>query len=120
MKIALGFAKAQTFWLHFVTSGAIFSKWRRKTKDFKSIEQGYTEGTFSLPFKIPTLCLVGASPKPQKAKAKAKAKMALASLVSSQKQKHTIVKIFMKSDAKKAVFQRVESRTFIVSLVDTR
>ena len=89
-----------------------------KTKDFKSIEQGHTEGTFSLPFKIPTLCLVGASPKPQKAKAKAK--MALASLVSSQKQKHTIVKIFMKSDAKKAVFQRVESRTFIVSLVDTR
>ena len=39
---------------------------------------------------------------------KAKAKMALASLVSSQKQKHTIVKVFMKSDAKKAVFQRGE------------
>ena len=46
--------------------------------------------------------------------------MALASLVSSQKQKRTVVKVFMKSDAKKAVFQRVESRTFIVSLVDTR
>ena len=77
-----------------------------KNQDFKSIEQGHTEGTFSLPFKIPTLCLVGASPKPQKAKAKAK--MALASLVSFQKQKHTIVKVFMKSDAKKAVFQRGE------------
>ena len=61
-----------------------------KKQILKSIEQGHTEGTFSLPFKIPTLCLVGASPKPQKAKAKAK--MALASLVSSQKQKHTIVK----------------------------
>ena len=117
MKIASVFAKAQTFWLHFVTSGAIFSKWRRKTKDFKSIEQGHTEGTFSLPFKIPTSGLVGASPKPQKAKAKAKWHSLRSCL---QKQKHTIVKIFMKSDAKKAVFQRVESRTFIVSLVDTR
>jgi hypothetical protein len=56
-------------------------------------QQG-TEGTFPLPCKIPTLCLVGASPKPQKAKAKAK--MALAALVSSQKQKHMVVKIFMK------------------------
>jgi len=63
-----------------------------KIKSKKDLEQGYTEGTFSLPCKIPTLCLVGASPKPQKAKAKAKAKMALASLVSSQKQKLTIVK----------------------------
>ena len=63
---------------------------RQKKADFKSIEQGHTEGTFSLPCKIPTLCLVGASPKPQKAKAKAK--MALAALVSSQKQKRAIVK----------------------------
>jgi hypothetical protein len=38
--------------------------------------------------------------KPQTPKAKAKAKMALASLVSSQKQKRTIVKIFLKSDTK--------------------
>ncbi len=70
------------------------------------MEQGYTEGTFSLPCKIPNLCLVGASPKPQKQEQKQK--MALASLVSFQKQKHTIVKVFMKSDAKKAVFQRGE------------
>ena len=87
-----------------------------KKQKIKRIGQGHTEGTFLLPCKIPTLCLVGASPKPQKAKAK----MALASLVSSQKQKRTIVKIFMKSDAKKAVFQRVKSLTFIVSLADTR
>ena len=77
-----------------------------KKQKIKRIGQGHTEGTFSLPCKIPTLCLVGASPKPQKAKAKAK--MALASLVSSQKQKRTVVKVFMKSDAKKAVFQRGE------------
>jgi hypothetical protein len=44
--------------------------------------------------------------KPQTPKARSKAKMALASLMSSQKQNHTIVKIFMKSDEEKAVFQR--------------
>ena len=31
--------------------------------------------------------------------------MALAALVSSQKQKHMVVKIFMKSDAKKRFFR---------------
>ena len=51
------------------------------------MEQGHTEGTFSLQCKIPTLCLVGASPKPQKQEQK----MALASLVSFQKQKLTVV-----------------------------
>ena len=89
-----------------------------KTKDFKSIEQGHTEGTFPLPWKIPTLSLYGASPKPQKSKSKGK--MALASLVSSQKQKRTIVKIFLKSDTKKRFFRGGNNRTFIVSLVDTR
>ena len=38
----------------------------KKFKGLKSIEQGHTEGTFSLPCKIPTLGLDGASPKPQK------------------------------------------------------
>ena len=69
-----------------------------KNSRFKSIEQGHTEGTFSLPCKIPTLCLVGASPKPQKQE-----QMALA-LVSFQKQKLTVIKIFMKLDIEKAVF----------------
>ncbi len=99
MKIALCFRFAQTF----------------LTK-LASIEQGYTEGTFSLPCKIPTLCLVGASPKPQKQEQK----MALASLVSFQKQKLTVVKIFMELDIEKAVFQRGNKRTFFMPLVDTR
>ena len=67
------------------------------------MEQGHTEGTFSLPCKIPNLCLVGASPKPQKQEQKQK--MALASLVSFQKQKLIVVKIFMKLDIEKAVFR---------------
>lgn len=46
--------------------------------------------------------------------------MALALLVSSQKQKLTIAKNFKKSGTEKAVFQRGDNRTFIVSLVDTR
>ena len=82
------------------------------------MEQGHTEGTFSLPCKIPTLCLVGASPKPQKQEQKQK--MALASLVSFQKQKLIVVKIFMKLDIEKAVFQRGNKRTFFMPLVDTR
>ena len=76
---------------------------RQKKQILKIIEQGHTEGTFSLPFKIPTLGLDGASPKPQKAKAKANGTRF--ALVSSQKQKRTIVKIFLKSDTK-TVFQR--------------
>ena len=55
-----------------LSRGAISSNYGEKFKGLKSIEQGYTEGTFSLPCKIPTLCLVGASPKPQKQKTKAK------------------------------------------------
>ena len=35
------------------------------------MEQGHTEGTFSLPCKIPNLCSIGASPKPQKQEQKA-------------------------------------------------
>ena len=98
-----------------LSRGAISSNYREKFKGLKSIEQGYTEGTFSLPFKIPTLCLYGASPKPQKQE-----QMALASLVSFQKQKLTVVKIFMELDIEKAVFQRGNKRTFFMPLVDTR
>ena len=54
------------------------------------------------------------SPKPQKQE-----QMALASLVSFQKQKLTVIKIFMKLDIEKAVFQRGNKRTFM-PLVDTR
>ena len=47
--------------------------------------------------------------------------MALASLVSFQKQKLTVIKIFMKLDIEKAVFQRGNKRTFFfMPLVDTR
>ena len=99
-----------------LSRGAISSNYREKFKGLKSIEQGYTEGTFSLPVKIPTLCLVGASPTPQKQEQK----MALASLVSFQKQKLTVVKIFMELDIEKAVFQRGNKRTFFMPLVDTR
>ena len=99
-----------------LSRGAISSNYREKFKGLKSIEQGYTEGTFSLPFKIPTLCLVGARPNPQKQEQK----MALASLVSFQKQKLTVVKIFMELDIEKAVFQRGNKRTFFMPLVDTR
>ena len=42
---------------------------RQKKQILKSIEQGHTEGTFSLPCKIPTLCLVGGqAPNPKKQK----------------------------------------------------
>ena len=115
MKIALCFRFAQLFWLSKLSRGAISSNYREKFKGLKSIEQGYTEGTFSLPFKIPTLGLIGASPKPQKQE-----QMALASLVSFQKQKLTVVKIFMELDIEKAVFQRGNKRTFFMPLVDTR
>ena len=104
MKIALGFAKAQTFFdFTSLRQGQFLANDGEKTKDFKSIEQGHTEGTFSLPFKIPTLCLVGASPKPQKQKQRQKWHSLRSCLLKSKK--HTIVKIFMKSDAKKAVFR---------------
>jgi hypothetical protein len=49
----------------------------------------------------------------------AKAKMALASLVSSQKQKHDS-KNHLAANILKTVFQRGNNRAFIVSLVDTR
>ena len=86
----------------------------------KAYSQHTQSPLFSFHSKIGFVRLIGASPKPQKAKAKAKAKMALASLVSSQKQKRTIVKIFLKSDTKKRFFRGGNNRTFIVSLVDTR
>ena len=58
---------------------------------------------------------MGQAPNP-----KSKSKMALASLVSFQKQKLTVVKIFMELDIEKAVFQRGNKRTFFMPLVDTR
>ena len=45
--------------------------------------------------------------------------MALASLVSFQKQKLTVVKIFMKLDIEKR-FSEGNKRTFFMPLVDTR
>ena len=90
---------------------------RQKKADFKKHRAGHTEGDFSLPCKIPTLALMGQAPNPKKQKQR---QMVLASLVSSQKQKRTIVKIFSKSDTKKRFFRGGNNRTFIVSLVDTR
>ena len=68
------FAKAQTFDFTSLRQGQFLANDGEKAEKkqiLKIIEQGYTEGTFSLPFKIPTLGFIGASPKPQKAKAKA-------------------------------------------------
>ena len=45
--------------------------------------------------------------------------MALASLVSFQKQKLTVIKIFMKLDIEKGFFRGANKRTFM-PLVDTR
>ena len=112
------FAKAQTFDFTSLRQGQFLANDGEKPKILKALSKDTQRVLFHYRSKFLLCALLGQAPKPQKAKAKAK--MALASLVSSQKQKHTIVKIFMKSDAKKAVFQRVESRTFIVSLVDTR
>ena len=63
--------------------GQILANDREKAKkaDFKSIEQGHTEGTFSLPCKIPTLALMGQAPNPKKQKQR---QMVLAALVSSK------------------------------------
>ena len=119
MKIALSFAKAQTFDFTSLRQGQFLANDGEKPKILKALSKDTQRVLFHYRSKFLLCALLGQSPNPKKAKAKAKAKMALASLVSSQKQKHTIVKIFMKSDAKSG-FQRVESRTFIVSLVDTR
>ena len=86
----------------------------QKNQKQKNLSKDTQRGLFHYRVKFP-LC----KGKPQTPKAKAKAKMALASLVSSQKQKRTIVKIFSKSDTKKR-FSEGNNRTFIVSLVDTR
>ena len=88
---------------------------RQKKQILKSIEQGHTEGTFTIVQKF--LLALWASPKPQNQDQK---QMALATLVSSQKQKLTIAKNFKKSDSEKAVFQRGISELFFMSLVDTR
>ena len=119
MKIALGFSlKLKLFDFTSLRQGQFLANDGEKPKILKALSKDTQRVLFHYRSKFLLCALLGQAPNPKKAKAKAK--MALASLVSSQKQKHTIVKIFMKSDAKKAVFQRVESRTFIVSLVDTR
>ena len=56
--------------------------------------------------------------KPQTPKARAKNGTRFARVFS--KAKLTVVKIFMKLDIEKAVFQRGNKRTFFMPLVDTR
>ena len=71
MKIAPRFSlKLKLFDFTSLRQGQ-FLQMTEKTKDFKSIEQGHTEGTFPLPCKIPTCALLGQAPNPKKAKAKA-------------------------------------------------
>ena len=41
---------------------------KAKKQILKSIEQGHTEGTFSLPCKIPTLAFIRQAPNPKKQK----------------------------------------------------
>ena len=89
-----------------------------KPKILKALSKDTQRVLFHYRSKFLLCALLGQAPKPQKSKSKGKNGTRFAR-VFSQKQKHTIVKIFMKSDAKSG-FQRVESRTFIVSLVDTR
>ena len=63
------FAKAQTFDFTSLRQGQFLANDGEKAEKkqiLKSIEQGHTEGTFSLPCKSPTLGLDWASPKPQK------------------------------------------------------
>ena len=63
-------------------------------KSKKYFKPAYTKSPFFISLEN-WICETGWG-KPQTPKARSKTKMALASLVSSQKQKHTIVKIFMK------------------------
>ena len=79
------FAKAQTFDFTSLRQGQFLANDGEKAEkaDFKKHRAGHTEGTFSLPCKIPTLPYWG---KPQTPKKQKQRQMALASLVSSQKQ----------------------------------
>ena len=75
MKIAPRFSLKLNFFDFTSLRQGQFLQMTEKTKDFKSIEQGHTEGTFPLPWKIPTLGLYGG--KPQTPKSKSKGKMVL-------------------------------------------
>ena len=90
----------------------------QKNQKQKNLSKDTQRGLFHYRVKFLICALLGASPKPQKQEQKQK--MALASLVSFQKQKLIVVKIFMKLDIEKAVFQRGNKRTFFMPLVDTR
>ena len=79
---------------------------RQKKADFKKHRARTHRGDFFT--TVQNSYSVPCWGKPQTPKARSKEKMALATLVSSQKQKLTIDKIFMKLDIEKAVFQRGE------------
>ena len=104
MKIALGFSlKLKLFDFTSLRQGQFLQMTEKNQRFLKALSKDTQRGLFHYRGKFLLCALLGANPKPQKAKAKAK--MALASLVSSQKQKRTIVKIFLKSDTKSG-FQR--------------
>ena len=98
MKIALGFSLKLKLLTSLRYVRAILQMTEKNQRFLKALSKD-TQGTFHYRVKFLLCALLGQTPNPKKAKAKAK--MALASLVSSQKQKRTIVKIFLKSDTKK-------------------
>jgi hypothetical protein len=89
-----------------------------KKQSLKSIEQGHTEGTFSLPFKILTLCLVGASPKPQEQKQKQKWHSLRSRLFKSKSSLKPM--LYMGFNVLKAVIRGGNHQIVVTSLVDTR
>ena len=68
MKIAPRFSLKLNFFDFTSLRQGQFLQMTEKNKDFKSIEQGHTEGTFPLPWKIPTSALMGQAPNPKKQK----------------------------------------------------
>ena len=101
MKIALGFSLKLKLLTSLRYVRAIFANDGEKPKILKALSKD-TQGTFPLPWKIPTLCLVGASPNPKKQKQRQNGTR-FARVFS--KAKRTIVKIFLKSDTKKRFFR---------------
>ena len=72
MKIALGFSlKLKLFWLHFVTSGAIFANDGEKPKILKALSKDTHRGLFHYRGKFLLCALLG---KPQTPKSKSKGK----------------------------------------------
>ena len=95
---------------NFLTTSLVegnFFKLQGKIQRFKKHRARIHRGYFFTTVQNSYSSLDKASPKPQKQE-----QMALASLVSFQKQKLTVVKIFMELDIEKAVFQRGNKRTF--------